>query len=661
MFYFTLFVFALVVTGGMATELIGYDCSHPNTNITAISLSTVNECKDDITRVYRNEVYVQVLQSKKYDKIKVISCLIQHSYLVFDCSSGYYLSFKKFGIGIDEVMTVSKEECTKMVEKGEWMEPHQNLLRNLRVNQTTVLKLHEAGDADIHYYCNSGSRTRTYKANGLTYENALVPSQYKITLKVQYLTWDRRSDDLVMASGQTFKASTGEGFDTSLGSVFWDIPESVDDFACTGKTHMLVYEGPAHQVTSDDQPGMVIINSTNRAMALDVTQSGVYCGYEGWLTSNPRIIVLLSKKMRPFKAVYNTVSAEEIDSELHLNAKLAYLGEFNANQLDSLYRYVREQDCQIRHQLLTHLTTIALISPDEFAWSYSKSPGTTAIVAGETVYLMSCIPVVVAYRSDNRCYQEMPVMYQNHTLFMKPRSRILVNYGTEIACNPLAPPLFVVNGKWIQLHSTPHEVPSPVTLHADPTRIWAAARLTNLASTGLYTTQQMEEYHRKLLFPLEQPAINQVIAYHAGGVDIGSQNVDLTSLFNQDIIRKYQESLFEKMYGWVWEISMQFAGFFGFLSILMIIKYIVNMIINGTFLYKMFGGGAHLLAIVLGSAGLNLIHLLFGKEAAEDIQREMEEEPLAPRPLNPDVDPPSYEMKSMASQLYPPIAPQFPV
>lgn len=104
----------------------------------------------------------------------------------------------------------------------------------------------------------------------------------------------------------------------------------------------------------------------------------------------------------------------------------------------------------MKNRITENMMTLALLPPKEFAYQHFKSPGYTAVVRGEVVHVAKCREVAVIPKvMDSECYNELPVIYNNQTWFLTPRTRVLIQHGTKVECAPDLGPQFLLNGRWV--------------------------------------------------------------------------------------------------------------------------------------------------------------------------------------------------------------------
>lgn len=73
---------------------------------------------------------------------------------------------------------------------------------------------------------------------------------------------------------------------------------------------------------------------------------------------------------------------------------------------------------------------LAVINPNEFAYSIGGGPGYTGMLMGEVIYITRCNPVLVSRRPT-----ELPITYNNQSMFMSPTYHSILSKGQEITCN----------------------------------------------------------------------------------------------------------------------------------------------------------------------------------------------------------------------------------
>lgn len=144
-----------------------------------------------------------------------------------------------------------------------------------------------------------------------------------------------------------------------------------------------------------------------------------------------------------------------------------------------------------------------------FAYSYG-GPGHTAVTRGEVVYL--AVPVIPDL-SNTGCCKELPVTYNNASMYMSPRDKVLLDVGTPIECLPdLLPKFFFIDNAWYI--KTAHglvETPSPHTMAPDSLK-YSFRELTGLTSDGLYSTEIIKKYQNALISPMMETVISNRVA-----------------------------------------------------------------------------------------------------------------------------------------------------
>jgi hypothetical protein len=581
--------------------LVGYDCVNQPLNITPISISSVVPCPETEPPMSDERVVIQLVQDRLVETINYVSCLVERSIIITYCGMHSHAAMLRKGFSVDDVVHVSREACYAMVNFGTFRSLAGELIADIGVNNTKRVALIEVGNIlTDDGECKGGS----ISFNGEHYRDVLVQSFYKIHPSTGRAKVDLEEGTFKTPGGQSYAVNAEAGFDSDLGHMYWKQHDLTQ--ACSKTSYTVLYEGPAIIYTSPAGSKTLIINDTNHILAVGLKTPILVCHLAGISTDHGRLFVLESTKVGFYfqKTAMNPLDA---DMFLYINSKLVYLEKHLSRELKSVYKLFTQRVCEVQHQVLNQLITLAYTSPNEFAWTYTKRAGVTAIIRGEVVYLITCRPVSVDFRSTTKCYQEIPVTHNGTAQFLKPRSRIIVTYGSEIDCSPLAPAIFNLGGKWMRMQPEPSIVTAPSELSAVADNEWVYSEADHLMTAGIYSTETLKEFQKKLMFPVEKPAIIHTIGATMAGYEVSTQQLDALHLLKSASLEKLQMNFMEKIYGWWFNISLHVGALTGFVVILFVIKNICDMVINGKFLYDAFGFSFRLLAAVWGTLAKHML------------------------------------------------------
>jgi len=135
---------------------------------------------------------------------------------------------------------------------------------------------------------------------------------------------------------------------------------------------------------------------------------------------------VFSKQYRP----------ENLDIFIYMNSKFVY-GKHVRIQISQLYRNVLQQQCNLEQRVLKNAFALATHSSDAFAYHIMQGPGYMALLAGEVIHIVKCVPVEVRLAQIQECYDQLPVTRDNKT----PQTHILLRQGTQLVIHLL--PLYI--------------------------------------------------------------------------------------------------------------------------------------------------------------------------------------------------------------------------
>ncbi|XP_070167759.1 uncharacterized protein [Polyergus mexicanus] len=276
-----------------------------------------------------------------------------------------------------------------------------------------------------------------------------------------------------------------------------------------------------------------------------------------------------------------------------------------------------EQKCALEKQVLQNALSLASIAPDEMAYRIMKEPGYTAIMAGEAMHLIKCVPAECRLRSVEGCYNELSVIYKNQSIFLLPGSRILTKTGTPKDCKELLPTMYKIYNTWYRLMPKPVESMAPPTIQPLTKPTWKYVSPTSLATSGIYTNEDLDRLRDHIMFPMEKPSMLNTIARGTMGQEIPAGSLSLINLFDEKMLDQIAESAgmggIYNIWTRLWKGFITFgsasAGILAIFMVIRLAKLIVDTIIHDYALHSIYGWSLHLLGAIWTSVTNLLLYM----------------------------------------------------
>ncbi|KYN50256.1 hypothetical protein ALC62_06924 [Cyphomyrmex costatus] len=340
--------------------------------------------------------------------------------------------------------------------------------------------------------------------------------------------------------------------------------------------------------------------------------------------------VLQTQKGRTFKT-RSKIAVDNLDIFLYVNSKFVYVEKHIKKQLTQLYRNLMEQKCAIEKQVLQNALTLASIAPDETAYRIMREPGYIAVLPGEALHLVKCIPVECKLRHEEHCYTELPVTHANKSFFLQPRSRILTKTGTLRYCNQLLPIMYKLHGVWFRLTPKPIEVIAPAIMQPLSHPIWQYSSSSSLATNGIYSAKNLDRLRAHITFPVERPSILvNTLARGAMGNEIPAGSISLANLLDEDSLNRIADSAGKRVWKGFVTFGSASADVLAISIIIRVVKLIIDTMIHGYALHTMYGWSLHLIGAIWSSVTHLLLHL--GRRQDANPQDAQESAPPEDRP-----------------------------
>lgn len=585
----------------LAQSLIAYDCNGEHLNVTTISLVNIGECDLEIPTTQEEDRHIQLLQLSDYEVTDIIQCRIEIVRNIYYCGMHSHMSAVENGYN-EYLHDVSAQSCRRLHEEGTITLGNGAFLTGLKVNSTDTRTFMLAGSLKQDGTCAGSQYSDPYGS----WTNVVVQGLARITLKSGTAAVKVDSNQIRLRSGTTCTLHTGFCIDYEDGHTFWSpMPTN----ACHFNQYQVLYEGLATYVKNTQvtpyTPEIYSLTTKEITFALAKTGETKLCGYTLLRTEHPKLFILESEKDNSF-ATPKPISVENLDIFAYMNSKFVYVEKHVKTQMTTLYHNIISQKCELEKQVLKNALSIAALMPDVFAWSIMKGPGYMAITAGEVVHIVKCIPIQVKVRHTETCYEELPVLLQNQSAFMTPKTRILKQHGSPRDCSNILPVMYRIDDTWHRFSPLAIEAKPPQELHPLTQPTWKYTSPSALATSGIYTETDINKLREHLMFPTEKAAILNTLARGVTGYAIPPNSISLTHLLDEEALKTIAKSTLNHMWDGLITFGSISAAFIAIIIIYRIIKTIIDTIIHGYQLHEAYGCGPQL----VGALWTSLTHLL---------------------------------------------------
>jgi len=606
--------------------IVGYDCGTTNLNITTVSLLDVEKCNIPLIEPHVQGIPIQLLQLSKFEAINVIQCKISISRTIYHCGMHSHVS-TVHNAHADYIAETTLDQCKSMHKTGTLIINVNNVINGLKVNQTISRPIIFAGSVTTDGKCSGTQYSDPYGS----WQDVVVQGIITVTLTSHRAMTNIETNQIHLKTGTTCRYSDGNCIDIEGRYTFW---ETIPNDNCKFNNYDVLYEGKAKKMMSKLNDKLQIIYSlSTQDITFALTQTGeeFLCGYTLIKTEHPKLLILEVNKGESFVRK-RPLAVENIDIFAYVNSKFVYVERHIRTQINHLYTDVLKQRCDLERQVMKNALSLAIQSPDDFAYQIMKGPGYMATLSGEVVHITKCTPVEVKIQHTQECYQQLPVLKGNETYFLAPRTHILFRTGTQVTCSRILPTMYFLNDGWYRItpnveYSKTPEMMAPMT---KPT--WHYSDPGSLAASGIYTSRDLENLRDHIMFPAEKTGILNTVARGVKGEPTLTQGISLSHLMDENTLQKITESAWKKIWGTFLSFGNATSGIIGIYFCIRTIKLVVDTMLHGYALHTIYGWSIHLIGALWDSVTNLLLHLARGTPENKGNQRKEEtQDPSHPR------------------------------
>lgn len=572
----------MVINVQVNHTLIAYYCMGKGLNTTTISLESVEECRMSNERVTETEETIQLVQLIDEYPMYVFQCKVVITRLVAHCGMHSHSSIVKGGL-MRYIKEIPKSLCEEIHKTGRYEYDRTNIINDLRLNGTTTRSTVFAGSVTDTGSC-SGA---WYSDQFGEWSDVVVQGSIEITLNDYTAFVHSSTGTIKLRNGLTCHTSRIGCMDIEHGNTFWDIPRTGK---CDDTNHMVLYEGVStkHLVMDNGREKITYsVTTKDKSFGLTITDAYNACAFTSYRTEHPKLIIIPKGRGRFFFSKGETDS-RMLDLMAYMNNKFVYIEKVMNSRLTTLYQELSYQRCLVERKTLLTLQSIASISPQEFGYAYTESPGVAAVALGEVIHLTYCNPVEVTFRPTDECYNEFPITYLNESFFMAPKTHLIQRHGKEIDCDSILTAQYKVGNDWYSLNKRHQLTPTPYRLSpmtAEP----PAYRDLFLATSGIYSYDETLKLRDRLMNPYEREAITNTLVRGYSGDKYNSQGSSISYMFDEKSLIKVRDSVMSKMWGWFQVVGNVSSGVFGCYLVLRFCKFILDTAIHIKALKEIYG------------------------------------------------------------------------
>lgn len=493
----------LCSTAPTAKAVPVFDCTGDDIETFPISLMEPERCQPaESFYDHPKKVRVQVIQRKTKRMVKVFQCKITESVSVTRCGFDS-LTYGSVAVKRNAIVPISKEECAKAVQHSEFTYKGRKF-SGVPLHQTTTEEFFTQGRVDPDGTC----QTSDFVTNGMLFQKSYEVTTVKIFLAKVY---GKLNTETGLINFENIRAEFTEGamYDPTVGVLTWNTTKPLCHEASS-----TLYHGDGdlyQQENSTDHQGVLILENTATQQygGFLLGEADLECGATAHATQIPGVLVkVISRGSIP---IYNDNYKGETETlEASILAKTHYLHLTQEVSFEGRLSVVYNNLCNLDYN--GRSTQLRLVARDnDLAVLDLFGPGHISIRAGGAAYVVKCAAVTAEVREHVNCTLDLPVTYNNASLFADPVSLILKEQSRVVPCNTALPTRIKLLETWYCLSPGLQECPPPMQITSSIERLPNARNPMIDLGADLFTPEQRAARKYFLAYVLSrEPALDQL-------------------------------------------------------------------------------------------------------------------------------------------------------
>lgn len=549
-------------------------------NITKINMLDSADCIMPRSTKEVEEKQIVLVQTSEFYPVHIYQCKISIIRVAQAC--GTFSDAVVTGGLLSYVKEMTVDECREMHKSLSFKLFSEHKITGLKPNGTLTVSKTLAGRSTSNGACDGSS----YSDAGGNFNNVLVVASVTISLFDSYQQVDSEKSLLKLPSGYNCHINDAHCMDIENGFTFWD---DNTDKSCVVRSYDLLFDGKANKsvILSEGVTNTLFTSNGDVPFSIMVKGHTEVCGHSAYQTEHPRLKILISNGIKfGFK---KSISAFNVDMFTYMNSKFVHLERHIQNQITNLHASLVMKQCESDKETLNTQLALAYSSPTDFAYLRMRKPGFTALPAGEVMYLVKCQAVPVIRSHLKECFTEFPVVYNNQTWFMTPRTHILQRKGNEIPCSEILPVHYQIDGLWYSFSPKAQKAVEPDEIRPSQKSEWTYLSSGSLSTSGIYDTAALDSFRKQILFPYDKKTVLTTLANIAADVSYHDQGFNFGKLIDDNKMDSAITTYLGKIVGFFGWFGSSVSIIIGLYVTLRITKFLFDTCVHGLALYQAYG------------------------------------------------------------------------
>lgn len=484
-------------------KIQGFECKLSEPAFQTFSIIQPSACHKHLRNITTKQKHIQLLKKNDFIRIPVKNCKIHFETTIFKCTKSFWTPSQQKFVGKKSYnLRISTQKCDDIIKEKEYKDSHnENIHVFLNNNKGSINKFIYGSVADDNS-C-EGKDFFSYNRNN-HYTNALLHAIVTVQVKVEEALLNLNTLKVKLSDGNEYPYADTMAISSENGQYFWNVENSIT--ACDARRFTSLYTGlgTIMEELKDNttlQTFLVSNNQTHQSFLLDKKSEILLCGIKTITTSSADLYLRYNDGQDFDITPSNNINILDI-SMIHFHT-IRLLSVYNnmEENLQELYSNYKYDSCLAKHQLIqTIVSLISIAKPMEIPKILFNIDNAIAVQSGDTLSLIKCIPIDCYLRHTELCYAELPAFCNNEEVFLSPRNRLITKTGTVSQCSDILPNYFFINNQWISISGSNYSIVTNTPLDILSNNFeWKFIRREQLASGGIYSNKQLENFHKFIM------------------------------------------------------------------------------------------------------------------------------------------------------------------